>query len=214
MTELNLACQLVLTQRFGTEDMQMAFYYRGSNALTSFPSLSSVATAFISGVLPEINAVQTGDVANESLRLRMFNGDGSQLAVPLTGTGTRSAAVNDTLPPFVAVGYTLGGDNPAVRNGAKRVGGIAETDQIDGVWGAGAFSTILTALGNELTAALTAGTELIVPIIVKRIASGIIPPFNYRLPENLLESVYSDIIEATWNTYATSQVSRKRGRTS
>ena len=116
---------------------------------------------------------------------------------------------------FNAIGFALNGDNPAVKNGAKRFGGVFEDYVNDGVITGSDLITKLNALGDTMEGYVTVGT--LIPdnvfrhVIVKRIRSGSPGAYTYRLPTNQLESTLSAVVVALFNAVVTSQLSRKIG---
>lgn len=209
MAEINAAVQIVVKQKYLSFDVQNVFYYRATNALSAFPSLSAIAADIQANLLPAINGCQSTRVTNQSLVLTKFNTNGETLAWPISGGGALTPTSGDTMPPFVAIGIKLGGADGSTRSGAKRIGGLRDQDAIDGTLSGAVINAALTTLSSQILRSLTASTEFLVPIIVKRIAEGLLPPFTYRLPATLLESDYNDIVEAVVQPQVTSQVTRK-----
>jgi hypothetical protein len=122
----------------------------------------------------------------------------------------------ETLPPFVAIPFTLLGENPAVKNGAKRIVGVPEGPTSDGILDGAGYIGDCEALGDGMAAAITAGavipTDTWAPTIVKRVRSGTAGDYEYRLPENIGETVLSRIAGTLLDLVLSSQVSRKFGR--
>lgn len=112
--------------------------------------------------------------------------------------GNRSG---DCLPPFVAWAFRLNRASRASRNGQKRIGGVAEPDQVNGVPVEG-IVTLLNAFATTLATNLNGtGGEVYAPRICRRPAPG----------APLSASVFFPIQSATF-TRISSQNSRKFGR--
>jgi len=211
MAEVNACCSITLSQTLASQKIVNVWFFRGSNALTPFPVLASVGLAFQSSYLGLINAVQSIDVLNQFLIVNLFNLGGEQFILPLTGGGTRGSAPADTLPSFCAYGYTFGTETNITRPGGKRIAGCLESDQTDGLINAGGSLTTAQNLADRMNDPLTVGGETLWPCVVKRIRSGSSPNYEYRLPTNLAESNYNDIVICDLNPTIRSQVSRRIG---
>lgn len=211
MAELNACCSITLQQTLASQKIVNVWFFRGSNALTPFPTLATVGLQFESQYLPKINAVQSIDVINQFLTVNLFNLGGTQFILPLTGGGTRGTSPADTLPSFCAYGYTFGVETNITRPGGKRIAGCLESDQTDGLINAGGFTTTAQNLADEMNNPMTVLGELLVPVVVKRVRTGTSPNYEYRLPVNLAESNYNDILICDLNPTVRSQVSRRIG---
>lgn len=211
MAEVNACCSITLTQSLASQKCVNVWFFRGSNALTPFPPLASVGLAFQSSYLPFINNVQSIDVLNQYLTVSLFNLTGEQFILPLTGGGARGTSPADTLPSFCAVGYTFGAETNITRPGGKRIAGLLESDQTDGMLALGGFTSTCQNLADKMNDPLTVLGETLWPVIVKRVRSGSSPNYEYRLPNNLAESNYNDILICDLNPSVRSQVSRRLG---
>lgn len=191
------------------------FYHQALSFVTTFPTVAQVlAEGWADQILPAIQLIQPEEVLTESIVVRnLFNeSDRYELLISEGGTipGDRQQ-----FSTFNAVGFSLGGDNGAVKNGAKRFAGASEDNVNDGVITGGAFIASLDDLGDALEAAVTVGLIIMdpvfLPVIVKRVRSGSPGAYTYRLPGNPLEAVLSRVVVALWDVLITSQISRKIG---
>lgn len=195
----------VMTQKGQT--IYNVYYFRQNN-LSVPTSASDLLDSFEGSLLPEVLDIQGADVLHTTLKARnLFNeGDNAERAISEAGNG----GATDEFPVFTALGFTLGQDNGAVKNGAKRFAGIPEAAALDGVINDAAFIVAVLALQTALETVLPVGLAAVwSPVIVKRIAE---IGGGYRLPANAGEAVYGTVTDVEYNPVLTSQVSRKIGR--
>lgn len=208
--------EVTLTQRFRGQTMNNVFQLRQELAYT--PTGTTVAfdlaTRFAATFVPLLTTWQSIDVVTTAVRARnLFDvSDDYTLSLAVPGSAPATAS---TMPTFTAVGFLLDGDNAAVKNGAKRFAGIGEESVEDGVITNGTLLIQLADLAEAMTSFITGGAglaELIWKfVIVKRIRSGVAGAYEYRMPENVGETVFSRVINAALKVLLTSQVSRKIG---
>jgi len=106
----------------------------------------------------------------------------------------------DSLPPYDAFGIRFIRTSRAVRHAHKRIAGVSESDQTQGVLTAGAFSNLNAIAG--FIAGPVISTDLEVSMIFK----------IWRRPTDVTLSAYFDIGGFICNSNVTTQVSRKIGR--
>lgn len=173
----------------------------------------SLANEWLETIVPEILACQSSDILSVEVRVRNLF-DATDQGVAVDGSYGSGGTTMDSLPVFNAWGLQFNTDNAAVRPGAKRIGGIPESQQVDGVPIAG-MVTSLNALGDVLAAPITGGLiitdDIMFPVVVKRVRTGSPGAYTYRLPETSGEAVVGTIIETLVKLYVTSQISRKIG---
>lgn len=182
-------------------------YYYWDNLIGSTRDASQLLDAFEEQVLPAVTAFQSPAVLHTQLECQnlFVPADRELRTISIPG----EIGGGDDNPTFNALGVALTQDNGAVKNGAKRYGGIADSAQASGVWTNAGYLTLFNALMDVLVAVLSdGGIDTWVPVIVKRIADGF---GNYRLPENSGEAVFGAVTEAAFNPLVTSQTSRKIG---
>jgi len=199
----------------GQEANNIFCYYQAEEFVTTDPTKAQVlAENWADQILPAILGVQPAEVLTTGLSVKnLFDAsDAYELGLSETGTFTGD---RDLLPTFNAYGFQLNGDNPAVKNGAKRFAGVWEDYVTDGVITGSSLTTPLDALSTALEAYVTVGLiipdNVFEPVIIKRVRSGAPGAYTYRLPETTGELVRSKIVVALWNAVITSQLSRKIG---
>lgn len=100
------------------------YHYRESPNFEEF-TLAELVDVFAADVLPFINAVQSSQVENLSIRAYSFDDDTEH---ERDISGTNGIRPGDPLNSFSAWGFKLIRNNLSTRNGSKRIGGIAESD--------------------------------------------------------------------------------------
>jgi len=206
--------ELTLAQLYGAggERLLTKWYYQKAG---SGESASDLAEHFFGtgSMLARLNAFQSTKIVNETVRVINL-GDLADFAdVTLTGGG---ALATDAAPAFCAVGFTLKLDTRAVRPGSKRIPGVSEADQADGIIvNAGVITDINLAAVQMAEDIAGDSAELYRPVVLKRVhivEAG--PPARdfYRLPETDEELVAARVIVALVNMKVTHQVSRGNGR--
>jgi len=127
----------------------------------------------------------------------------------------------DCSPSADAVGFTLKRSTRTVRNGAKRFGGLPAPYVVDNVIEDAGYLDDLNSLGELLSTEFSAdgGTAVYEPVIVKRIktANPDYPdnskyPFIYSMPTSPVGAVMPVVAGYSFNTFPTTQVSRKANR--
>jgi len=190
-------------------------YYQALEFVTTTPTKAQVlAENWADQILPAILGVQPAEVLTTGVSVKNLFDESDAYELGLSESGTFTGD-RDLLPTFNAYGFQLNGDNPAVKNGAKRFAGVWEDYVTDGVITGSSLTTPLDALSTALEAYVTVGTiimdNVFEPVIIKRVRSGTSPNYTYRMPENTGELVRSKIVVALWNAVITSQLSRKIG---
>lgn len=200
------------------QEVLNVYTYRWTGALDpSFDTASEqLATLFESQVLPAILAVQSSDVEHTSIKvINQF--DPTDFAiVAVSETGDIPSATSELLPPANAVAFQLSSSTRAVRSGAKRIAGIPEGVQIDGVITDIDYTLDLTTLAGQLGGIIFT-TETIPqpayqPIIVKRVKTTTPSGDKYNWPETLAQFVFSLIADVIFDLIISTQVTRKIGR--
>jgi hypothetical protein len=158
-----------------------------------------LAVAFQQFVEDYVCYVQSEIVGH--VRLGVYNTNNPLDWYEITPAGVAGTRGGDCLPPFVNWQFRLNRANREVRNGQKRICGVPESDQVNGIM-TGNVSVVLTNLAEAMEAPLflNPGDYQWTPRIVRRIPP-IIPggPWTY-LPFPLASVQYVAI---------TSQNSRK-----
>lgn len=112
----------------------------------------------------------------------------------------------DTLGPNVAYSFRLNRATKATRSGWKRIAGVAESSQIDGV-AATAQMILNDAFAAVLDNPLTVGIDAIYPVIVRKTYTGDPPVLN-----DPTDWIYNIISGVSAKENLTTQNTRKYGR--
>lgn len=209
--------ELICEQLYGTSTVLNVFFYEQISIVLPAEGFT------IGGLLAEqwdeqvgsvIRTIQNQDVTHVEVRARNLFDATDAGVYPVSETGL--VGTSNGMGPFVAMAFSLKGANPAVKNGAKRFVGVDESGQTDGIMVqpemiAGA-EDVAEALAANVTAGDVIPTDTWAPTIVQRVRSGSPGAYEYRLPENVGETVLSRIASALFNIVLSSQVSRKYGR--
>lgn len=201
---------------YGQQVLNVYFYTQSVAFSPTAPTIAeNLASAFLGQVIPDILAVQTGDLVHTGIVVRNLFNASDQFELPISLPGTDAGAASDTISGFEAIGFELAGSNAAVRNGQKRIAGLAGSAVTDGVITSAGHITLLNTLCAALEDPILDPTTMTVdtwfPCVVKRVRSGAPGSYEYRLPENLAESVISLVVDVLFDVIITSQVSRKIG---
>ena len=183
---------------------------------------------FYNGVAPGGNAADLRSAWNTALSVQMRNLQSAELnwteidTINLGDLGDFEvfpfavgglAGSGDTLPAFNAVGYTLNLVTRAVRPGSKRIAGILEAVQINGVLVEPTYVGHVEAFRILLDDTVVGSDATYQPVVVKRVKEpvvGSVPAqFTYRLPRPPEDATLGLVKSATSSLVITSQVSRK-----
>jgi len=197
----------------GQQVLNVYFYYQ---ALPLVPLSGTIAQALAEDwadqFIPLLVDFQVDTLVHEEVRCRnLFDAD--DVGITITGDAG-SNETSEALPTFLAVGMKLNHDKPSVRPGGKRLPGLYEVIQDEGVIVAGAvekLDDLAEALAEPLPAGILIPVDTMYPCVVKRVREGDPGEYEYRLPEAQGELVFGMIIEVLWDLLITSQVSRKIG---
>lgn len=217
---LNELFEVTLDGSMQGQDVSNVYFYR---QLDTFPAgledlrAQSVASAFVQQHYPKVRGISSFDVSFRAIRCRSLFTPSQNHLILLTDVGLIGNSGTQSLPCFNAVSFTMKGSNPAVRPGKKRYAGIAEDFNADGILQVVApLSTALNALRDALSAnLLDTLTQLIpwaAPVVIKRVRTGVPGAYEYRLPANAAEAVYSTVTSADYSLGITSQISRRPGK--
>ncbi len=156
----------------GAVDIINAYAYRQTSGAGVALDL---ANAFEAQLLPDIVAAQSAVMRHH--RADVINlddpADFDSSAYAGSPVGSRGG---DGLPAFVAYAFKYVRTTRAVRNGQKRIPGVAEPDQANGVV-VGGITTLLGALETALESTLTDGSGNVwTPRIYRRAEPSRTPP--------------------------------------
>jgi hypothetical protein len=197
----------------GQQILNVYFYYQ---ALPLVPLSGTIAQALAEDwadlFIPLLVDFQVDTLVHEEVRCRnLFDED--DVGITITGDAG-SNETSEALPTFLAVGMKFNHDKPSVRPGGKRLPGLYEVIQDEGVIVAGAvgkLDDLAEALAEPLPAGILIPVDTMYPCVVKRVREGDPGEYEYRLPEATGELIFGTVIEVLWDLLITSQVSRKIG---
>jgi hypothetical protein len=198
--------QIIDRQELYGQTMLNVYFYQ-DNVLGSTRDAEIMLNSFEGQLLPTVLAFQSPAVLHTTLECQNLFVPADREVRTISEPGLIGGG--DDQPSFNALGVAMTQDNGAVKNGAKRVGGIADSAQANGVFSAGGYVTLFNAYCDELAEVLLDGIiPVFLPVIVKRL---LLPGGGYELPDTLAEAVIGVVTEAVFNPRVTSQVSRKVG---
>lgn len=196
-------------QVYGSQAIHTVWFYR---SVSADADAQDIAESFEAQVKDVISLTQSSGVVHVALHVRNLFSLTDFYDLALTGAG---GYAGDDLPVFCAYGFTLHRASAVTRNGSKRIPGVIEAVQTDGVVTDASQITALDGWADAILATLVdVATSLVnyaVPIIVKRIFVDDPDGDYYRLPDDLGEFQYSDISDVDWSPTITTQNSRKVG---
>lgn len=168
-----------------------------------------LAQAFQSQYLPVIGALQSILIWSTFLEVINLGDLGDFVSYPVEANGSYGG---DVLPPYAAYGFTQRVNTRAVRKGSKRIAGVPESAQANGVV---TFPDILDAMEDFrilLESELTDVSDTWLPVVIKRVKTpvvGTVPlQYTYRLPTSDLELVVGEVVNVSTSPNLTHQVSR------
>lgn len=210
--------ELTDVQTFQGQLVVNVYYYHQELEFVPGPPTRAqvLAENWVTQKLPSVTGCQAGDVTHTSVSVRNLFDPGDQFEKLISVTGNYAGGGNqETLPAFNALSFTLSGDNAAVRSGKKRLAGIPEPTQSDGVIVDPGFVANGAALSAALAGYVTVGAviqdNVFAPVVIKRVRTGTPGNYQYRLPQTSAEAVISRIAAAAFDLLVTSQLSRKIG---
>lgn len=202
-------------QTLNSQQVLNVYFYEQRAAFVPLAGSTAQALAdeWVESVLPAILACQTTDLVHVEVRVRNLF-DASDAGIAVAGATGVIIDAAGTLPPFNAFGFQLNTDNAGIRPGSKRLAGVAEFAQNDGVPDAAILVTLNTAadtMAEPITGGLIIEDDIMFPVVVQRVRTGVPGAYEYRLPETSGEATVGLIIETLVKMLITSQISRKVG---
>lgn len=153
--------QLIDFQTYVGNDILNVYYYR--QVAGTHTAAVELVDLFVSSVLPFITAVQHEAVTHISIGAKNLDVPTDFNLTPLV-TGNVGQVTGQGLPPFVAWAFRLVRTQTDIHNGAKRIVGVAEGWQANGV----ADSTVVSAL-NDLAEAMALTLDNFEPRIMRKL---------------------------------------------
>lgn len=172
----NFVAQLKLEGQNITEDTLNVFYY-GSDTFAD--TLDDLITQFRAVVLSTFPAFTSTQCEYQGITATMVKG-GNQFAAQSFSLGGSSGG--DTLPPFVSWDFTLVRGGAGERNGYKRLPGVPEGLQAQGIATAGAVANLNIAAA-AMEQIIVAVTDQWSPVIRRDVVNRVVqvPPKWYDI---------------------------------
>lgn len=212
----NAMWELTLTQSWGAggEKLMNKFYFVGGLLPIGAEDLTNAFKA--SGAyLSKINRLQGDYVRNVSIRTINLGNLSDFYETDLTGGGIGTGI--ELLPAFNALNFTYKLDTRGIHNGSKRISGIGEQYQSNGLITDGDFLAYMEAARAAFSTALPfGGSANYVPCVIKRIREEEVVDgrtvVSYRLP-GVDETAEVGIVRTVLTSpHITHQGSRGNGR--
>lgn len=208
--------ELTLFQSWGAggEPLLNKFYFE-KNVLGSNAQALTEQFVALNSYLTKINRLQ-GDLV-KNVRIRTINlGDLADFYEDdLTGAGTGTGL--DLLPAYVCINFTYKVNTRAVQPGSKRIAGIGETYQTNGII---TDSNMIAYMEDARAAFATAlpfgGVAQYTPCVIKRVKTAVpdtVPQkYRYTLPTSTDTPTVGIVTTVLVNPKLSHQVSRGNGR--
>lgn len=198
--------RLIQTWGVGGKQLENVFFF---NHTAGAGVAINLAEALETGLLPLLADVQAQFVQNKSIEVINMGTLSDFISYPITGEGGFSG---DVLPPYAALGFTMKLNTRAVRHGSKRIAGIPESIQANGVINNTPYLTNVEALRLWLQQEVVSADDTWLPVVVKRVkeaVAGTVPQqYTYRLPVTDGELVLGEVVTVQTSQNLTHQVSR------
>lgn len=198
----------------GQQVFNVYFYRTGALFVTTTPTNAQVlAENWADQILPDLIGVQSDQVTHNRVSVRNLYDPADSFAADISVPGFVVSA--EVLPNFNAYPFKLAPDTAAVGQGAKRLAGVPEAAQQNGVVTDGLTLTRLATASAAMEAAVQVGlilpSDVFFPAIVKRVRTGVSGSYEYSLPTVRGTGVWANVLSALFDVLLTSQVSRKIG---
>jgi hypothetical protein len=194
-TTLNTIARIEDRQTLETQEIINAYHFLLDGVVSS-PDLDDLLDQFETVYINAIRTAQVNDVLHVEAYAKQINGGFEEATRVVNIQGVRAATPQQA--SFVAAGYRLNRSSTDVRNGSKRIAGVADED-LDG--------NVFNATGTGFWSVLN--VVFVAPLVT---TDGTWTPIIYS-SSNPTPAVgpllYSTVSGAIWNPLATSQVSRK-----
>jgi hypothetical protein len=145
------------------------WYVQTGDGSAASPIADALIFGFVNDMFPVITPVQWGGIYHSEVsceNLASTEDFATELFLPGDFVGSASG---EGLPPFNAWAFRYQRASTLVRNGAKRIAGVTETDLDNGVANSSAL-TRLAALANHMESDLELDSgELFKPVIVHQV---------------------------------------------
>jgi hypothetical protein len=134
------------------------FYYGDTNVAIS---LNGIAIAFRDDVATPISGIMNQNASFTSIGVEQVRGGNGFTQIGISVQGTNGG---DCLPPYASWDFTLVRAGVGERNGYKRIAGVGEGNQTNGVANTGIVTALDTAAAAMLSL-LVVGDDGLTPVI-------------------------------------------------
>lgn len=198
----------------GQEVFNVYFYEVDETFVTTEATIAKVlGDNWIDQILPDIIGCHSAEVVHTQVSVRNLYDVADSYVTDISVAGLDTGS--DVLPNFSAYPFQLAGETTAVKKGAKRIAGVPETAQTNGVVTDTSVLTALANAGDAMSRAVQVGlvimSDVFFPVLVKRERDGVSGAYTYKLPHTRGAGVTTRIVSALFNVLVSSQVSRKIG---
>jgi hypothetical protein len=195
----------------GEQTMSRYYYRKGGTGI----SAAALAAQFILEGNPgyQMLQLQTDNMQGKSIRVINLGDFGDFIELAWTADGIDVEA--NTLPVVVAVGYSLRLDTREIRPGSKRISGIPDGQDTDGVLTNAPYLVFVEDMRQALLATIEDGGWSADPVVIKRVLRApdeTHPKSRYTLPETDGELVVGNVVNVLTSPILTHQISRGNGR--
>jgi hypothetical protein len=193
--------EIVDRQVYLAQEVINRYWYRLDS--TSTPDLTALEVSFENTVLNGVSAVQVAQLTHVDVTI--INHSNPESFGTFTSDIDGELVTTDLLPPFCAVGVRLNRASREIRNGQKRIAGLGENSQIDGIF-TSSFITLLVAELGVLNSTLTESIRNYFPVVVRNKPTEADPGID---PQDASTWRYSTFTGVTIKNAVTTQNSRK-----
>lgn len=199
--------QITDVQNFLSQMILNVYFYK-VNALEPLADYGDVSTAFVTGVMEEVESIQHSSLIHTSIIMRNLTNGLDIFEESLTGH-IGEITTGEALPSIVAAGYRMVRSTALTRHGAKRIAGMAEgyvNGNLPASGFTGSFTTIAHVFSDVISVTGTVDHDLsLQPVIVGRVPSG-------EPHAGELDLTRVNPISGAQFVRLTSQVTRRAGR--
>lgn len=197
--------QLTHTSLFDGVQVENVYFYQRGTGISA--GAEELANEWYEQVWPTINDFRSDDITSQAISVDNLFDPADTFTIFHSIVGEYGNV--EVLPPHDAVSFTLTRENATTRNGGKRMAGVPEGVQVDGIMNDSTWLTHMAELGAKFIAPIlgTLAAEWFLPVIVGRIEEST----GYRLPESASEAVVNAILDFSFNPDVSTQTSRKFG---
>lgn len=196
------------------EELITNYFYNGVTIATTAISLAESFRDL--DMLPNINAVQSHNIQNKSIKVFNLFSLTDFAEVEASGEG---AQAGEMLPVFCGLSFSKKLDTRGVRPGRVNIPGVPEAvTNLGIITDATYISGVNTLIGVMVDDINKDADEIYDPVVIKRIKEeiedddGPTGRYSYRLPANLGEANFGHVMAILWKRQVAHAVQRGNGR--